>query len=125
MQAVPISCVFFRVFKQWTKLFYAAGDAMGREFGFHKETISKMAEDAGFKGIVGRTYKLPYGSWPQDKRLKEMGTYVNYFLDLSLNGFALYPVGEVLGWSQAEVDVLVAKMRRAIKDPRNRSNSDM
>ncbi len=46
-------------------------------------------------------------------------------MDLSLDGFAIYPIGQILGWSFDEVQVLVAKMRAAIRDPRNRTNSDM
>lgn len=98
---------------------------MGREFCFYQENVTKWAEDAGFRSVVGRTFKLPYGPWPKDRRLKELGTYVGHFLEMGLSGFVVYPIGEVLGWSKDEVDVLVAKIRRAFKDPKNLCNSDM
>ena len=111
--------------KQWAQLFYDAGDAMGREFRFSEENMTKWAQDAHFENITSRTIKIPHGTWPKDKRLKEMGAFIELYMDLSLDGFALYPVGQVLGWSQDEVDVLVARMRRAIRNPRNLVNADM
>lgn len=114
-----------RTYKQWADLFYEAGDAMGRDFRFDEDKMAKWGRDAGFRNIVTKTYKLPHGTWARDRRLKEMGAYVALYMDLSLDGFALYPIGEVLGWSKTEVDVLVARMRGAIKNQRNLTNADM
>lgn len=83
------------------------------------------ATGAGFSQITHRKFKLPHSSWPRDCRLKEMGAYVGLYMDYSLDGFALYPIGQVLGWTLEQVQALVAKMREEIKDPRNRNCSDM
>lgn len=83
------------------------------------------AKDAGFTNVESKTYVLPHGTWPKDKRMKEMGSYVALYMDLSLDGFALYPIGEILGWTKEEVDALVGRMRSAIMNPRNQTNSDM
>jgi hypothetical protein len=37
-------------------------------------------------------------------------------LDQSLEGFALYMLKEVMGWEYAEIQVLVAKMRQALRN---------
>ena len=113
------------IFKQWAQVFYEAGDKIGRTFRFSLEGLQKYAQDAGFENITARKYKLPHGTWPRDKRLKEMGMYVALYMDLSLDGFAIYPIGQILGWSLEEVQALVAKMRAAVLNPRNRTNSDM
>ncbi|KAF7555889.1 hypothetical protein G7Z17_g1826 [Cylindrodendrum hubeiense] len=92
-------------FTQWAQLFYDAGDKFGRTFR-----------------ITDGTMERP---WPKDKKLKRQGEFVGLYMDLSLDGFALYPIGQVLGWTLEEVQVLVAKMRSAIRNPRNLTNSDM
>lgn len=98
---------------------------MGRDFRFQEDKMTAWARDAGFENITGRTIGIPHGTWPKDKKLKEMGAFVELYMDLSLDGFALYPIGQVLGWSKEEVDVLVAKMRHTIRTPKNMVNADM
>jgi hypothetical protein len=106
-------------------VFYEAGDKIGRTFRFNEDNMVSYARDAGFTEITHKKFKVPHGSWPKDKRLKEMGKFVSLYMDLSLDGFAIYPIGQVLGWSFEEVQVFVAKMRAAIFNPKNMANSDM
>jgi len=113
------------VYRQWAKLFYAAGDKIERTFRFNEENMVEYARNAGFTEIEHRKFTIPLSPWPKDKRLKEIGLYTGLYLQLSLDGFAVYPIGQILGWSLEETQVLVAKMRSSLKDPRNRSLSDM
>jgi hypothetical protein len=99
-------------------LFYNAGDKLSRTFKV-TENMKSWAHDAGFTGVVHRMFKVPIAPWPKDKNLKQQGMYCGHYLDLSLDGFAIYPIGQVLGWSFEEVQALVAKMRAAIRNPRN------
>ncbi|KPM35803.1 hypothetical protein AK830_g10787 [Neonectria ditissima] len=112
-------------FKQWAQLFYDAGDKFGRTFRITDGTMEQSAHDAGFVDIVKKVFTIPHSPWPKDKKLKQQGSYVGLYMDLSLDGFALYPIGQVLGWTLEEVQVLVAKMRSAIRNPKNLTNSDM
>jgi hypothetical protein len=114
-----------RTFKQWAQLFYDAGDKLGRTFRITDGTMQTAAKDAGFVDIVHKVFTIPHSPWPKEKRLKEQGRFVGLYMDLSLDGFALYPIGQILGWSFEEVQVLVAKMRAAIRNPKNLTNSDM
>ncbi|KAF4996142.1 hypothetical protein FDECE_12567 [Fusarium decemcellulare] len=114
-----------KIWKQWTQLFYDAGDKLGRTFRLSDIEMEKSACDAGFADITHRVFNIPYGTWPKDKMLKQQGQYAGLYLDLSLDGFALLPIGEVLGWSFEEVEVLVAKMRAVVRNPNNWVNSDM
>ncbi|VTT58749.1 unnamed protein product, partial [Fusarium fujikuroi] len=61
---------------------------------------------------------LPVGGWPQDKKLKQIGLYNGAFIDHSIDAFAIFPIGEILGWSEEEVTILVSQMRKALKEPR-------
>ncbi|KAK4443922.1 S-adenosyl-L-methionine-dependent methyltransferase [Podospora aff. communis PSN243] len=113
------------VYKQWAKLFYDAGDRIDRSFRIDEEIMVGWASGAGFKDVTQQKFKLPIGGWPKDKRLKEMGMYTALYMDMSLDGFALFPIGQILGWTLEEVQALVAKMREAVHNLNNRSNSDM
>ncbi|RSL57317.1 hypothetical protein CEP53_006509 [Fusarium sp. AF-6] len=113
------------VFKQWSQLFYDAGDRLGRTFDITDKKMENWAREAGFIKISPKTFKLPYGGWPKDPKLKDLGRYVNFYMDMSLGGFATYPMSQILGWSLEEITVLVAKMRAAINDQKNLPNGDM
>ncbi len=113
------------IFQRWAKLFYGAGDKLGRTFKFANGNMEKWAGDAGFTDIVHKKYNIPYGNWPKDRKLKEIGQYTLLYLNVSLDGFAIYPIGQILGWSLEEVQVLVAQMRSAVNNKRNLVNGDM
>jgi hypothetical protein len=87
--------------------------------------MEQSARDAGFSDIVKKVYTIPHGQWPKDKRLKLQGQFIGLYMDMSLDGFALYPIGQVMGWTLEEVQVLVAQMRAIIRNPRNLVNADM
>lgn len=107
------------IFHDWCQLFWEAGDRLGRTF---KITLDgrqeRYAREAGFVDVVHNQWKAPIGGWPADPKLKQVGLYNGLFIDQSLDGFAVFPIGEVLGWSFEEVMVLVSKMRSALKEPR-------
>ena len=115
-----ISAERSHIFTRWCDLFYAAGDKTGRTFKFGTEgQMEKLAHETGFVDIVHEQWKVPIGGWPQDPDLKRIGLYNAHFIDQSLDGFAVFPVGEILGWSIEEVTVLVSQMRAALRDPKS------
>ncbi|KAM0546140.1 hypothetical protein ACHAO7_007934 [Fusarium culmorum] len=75
--------------------------------------------EAGFTDLISKSWKVPIGGWPQDKKLKQVGFYNGAFIDQSIDGFAIFPIGEILGWSFDEVTVLVSEMRKAFREPRS------
>ncbi|KAM5373906.1 hypothetical protein ACJZ2D_006735 [Fusarium nematophilum] len=112
-------------FRQWAQLFFDAGDKINRTFRLTDGIMQDSAREAGFEDIVHKVYTIPLSGWPKDKRLKKEGQFVGLYMDLSLDGFALYPIGQILGWSLEEVEVLVAKMRAALKNPKHLGSADM
>ncbi|KAL2672354.1 hypothetical protein Neosp_013059 [[Neocosmospora] mangrovei] len=113
------------IFKQWAQLFYDAGDRLGRTFDITDKKMGNWAREAGFTNITPKTFKVPYAGWAKDPKLKELGRYVNFYMDMSLGGFATYPMSQILGWSLEEITVLVARMRAAINDQKTFPNGDM
>lgn len=107
------------IYKQWARAFYDAGDKLNRTFRV-TEQMESWPTKAGFTNIEHKVFKLPLNPWPKDKNLKAQGAYTGLYLDLSLEGFANFPLGEILGWPQEQVHVLVANYRTAVRDPKLR-----
>lgn len=108
-----------KIFQTWCSLFFAAGDKTGRTFKIARDgQMEKLMADKGFVDVCTKTYKVPIGGWARDKKLKQVGFYSGVFVDQSLDGFAIYPVGEVMGWTQDEVTALVSHARKSLRDPR-------
>ncbi|CRK24195.1 hypothetical protein BN1723_013205 [Verticillium longisporum] len=105
------------VFKQWGQVFTEAMDRLGKtaEIGLDGR-MKRYMEQAGFEDIVVKDYQLPCGGWSSDPRLKEVGIYNLAFLEESLEGFALFLLKEIMGWEYIEIQLLVANMRKAIRD---------
>ncbi|KAK0704377.1 hypothetical protein B0H67DRAFT_497881, partial [Lasiosphaeris hirsuta] len=55
----------------------------------------------------------------KDQHLKRVGQFNGLYIDLSLDGFAVFPVGQVLGWTLEEVPALVSSMRKKLEDPKS------
>ncbi|KAJ5019772.1 hypothetical protein K4K57_010439 [Colletotrichum sp. SAR 10_99] len=114
------------IFKKWAGLFWDAGDIIGRSFrqaqykGPNEEIMMvKCMKEAGFVDIVHKKWKVPIGGWAKDPFLKQVGHYAGLFMDQSLDGWALQPIGEILGWTYDEIMVLVAEMRIALRSSKS------
>lgn len=83
--------------------------------------MKKLMKEQGFTEVVHKSYRVPIGAWAKDRKLKQVGLLNWHYIDQSLDGFAVYPMGQVLGWSREEVSELVNRMRRAIRDVRSLS----
>ncbi|KAK3493031.1 S-adenosyl-L-methionine-dependent methyltransferase [Neurospora hispaniola] len=110
------------VFKTWCQLFWAVGDKTGRTMRIGRDgTMERLMKEQGFTEVVHKSYKVPIGAWAKDGKLKQVGLLNWHYIDHSLDGFAVYPMGQVLGWSREEVSELVERMRRAIREVRSLS----
>jgi hypothetical protein len=108
------------IFKKWCKLFWEAGDKTGRSFSIARDgQMQKYIEEAGFVDVQHRWWKVPIGGWARDPLLKQVGLYNGLYIDLSLDGFALYPIGQIMGWSLDEVHELVNGMKKEFSDPKS------
>ncbi|RYC86361.1 hypothetical protein BFJ63_vAg10765 [Fusarium oxysporum f. sp. narcissi] len=107
------------IFKKCCKLFFERGRKTGRTWEIARDgRQEEYMREAGFTDLFSKSWKLPVGGWPQDKKLKQIGLYNGAFIDYSVDAFAIFPIGEILGWSKEEVTVLVSQMRKALREPR-------
>lgn len=77
--------------------------------------LEDWLRDAGFVNISTKVLPLPMGTWPKDKRLKEIGAF-NLISTLdNLEGMSVKPL-RASGWTLDEVSVLCAQVRTELKD---------
>lgn len=114
--SVPADNVLF----SWGPRFYAAGAKAGKPLDVTR-TMRASIEKAGFVDIHEKNAKWPIGAWPKMKSLKEAG-FVNMQHWLTgMEGYSMYLLtkyGDPVPWSKEEVQVYVAQMRKAVKNPR-------
>jgi len=91
--------------------------------GFKKEirvgdTLKQRMVDAGFVDVHEKVVKVPVGPWPKDPKMKEIGRYQREHMAMGIEPYTLGFIGKVLGWSEAECRILIAKV---VSDVRNRA----
>ncbi|KAF4997445.1 hypothetical protein FGRMN_3809 [Fusarium graminum] len=94
-----------------------ASNKIGRPFQDNKKN-KDIFRDAGFVDIVETVFKWPTNSWPQDKKYKEIGQWHNMNMDAfkGLESLSIAVLTRVMGWSQEEVTVFLAKVRKEFND---------
>ena len=102
---------------KFVRLFNEACSGFGRLStpGPHLEGWLK---DAGFINVAHERFRLPVGPWPKDKHLKTIGSWNLVQLEDGLEAFAFRLFTQHLGWKREEVEVLLAEVRKDLRDPR-------
>jgi ubiquinone/menaquinone biosynthesis C-methylase UbiE len=101
----------------WGDLFQKAGERMGRSFKIIEDGQSlQWLKDTGFTAVNEHRFKLPTGGWAADKKWKEIGQYNLLITENSLEGYVLFLLTQVMGWEVSEVQVFLAKTRKALRD---------
>lgn len=123
--------------EQWGKFFIEGGKKIGRSFLVVDEGTQRAGmESAGLVNIQEKDFKVsltfpwpkdlweltapqvPWGTWPKDPAMKELGRFASAAITEDIEGYILYMATKVLDWSREEVTVYGAKLRREM---RNRS----
>ncbi|ETN44930.1 uncharacterized protein HMPREF1541_09805 [Cyphellophora europaea CBS 101466] len=96
---------------RWAENLVSAMQKIGRPWPMASE-LKTMFEQAGFEKVQVEEFKRPSNDWPKDPRFKEIGRYTYLNFMEGLGGFTMGPFTRILGWSQAEVEVLLAGVRK-------------
>ncbi|KAL8690263.1 MAG: hypothetical protein Q9224_004447 [Gallowayella concinna] len=102
--------------------------AAARDFGRDPCPGPKLAgymRDAGFKDVQERKYKIPIGPWAKDKHLKTIGAWNLVQIEDGLEAFTLRLFTQVLGWKSDEVQVLLANVRKDLRNPKIHAQFDL
>ncbi|OCL12117.1 hypothetical protein AOQ84DRAFT_285851, partial [Glonium stellatum] len=93
-----------------------ACEAMGRTANVGPRLKGWM-EEAGFANVREVVVRLPFGMWPREKRMKQIGA-LNYLqFEEGMEAFSLGLFTRVLGWSVERVQLYLVDVR---KDMRNK-----
>ncbi|KAI1323971.1 S-adenosyl-L-methionine-dependent methyltransferase [Xylariaceae sp. FL0255] len=103
----------------WGILFNEASNKYGRSMSIVDDNVvPKAFEKAGFVDIKERFFKLPSTPWAKDDKLRQIGAFSRLAMEQDLDGYALYLFTNALGWSQAQVMVFLARIRKELRNPR-------
>lgn len=61
--------------------------------------------------------KIPIGTWPKDPKLKELGRWHQIAQEESMGPYCTALFSRVLGWSREDIEVLLAMIRKELRDP--------
>ncbi|KAF5573982.1 phosphoethanolamine n-methyltransferase 3 [Fusarium pseudoanthophilum] len=75
-------------------------------------------EERGYQNVTERVFKLPFNPWPKDPRMKLLGAREMENLLSGLEAMVTRMFQKGLGWTDAEVTVFLAFLRKEIKNPR-------
>ncbi|KAJ9145421.1 Sam dependent methyltransferase [Pleurostoma richardsiae] len=109
---------------RWITVFEQMGEKLGKTFSAC-ELARDAIERAGFVNVRERRIKVPIGTWPKDRDLKQWGAWNRMFLIQGLEGFAIRGLTALLGWSYEEAQVYLASMRKELTDPKVHSYIEM
>lgn len=95
--------------------FYKISRGAGLEFDMFPQ-YAGLLEQAGFVNIKTHEEPTPIGTWPKDRRLKQIGLFFELqFLEGAVDGYSLALFTRLGGWSEAETQVLLAQVRQETK----------
>lgn len=99
------------------RLLDEASTKIGRPFQDNKKN-KDILRDTGFVDVVETVFKWPSNAWPKDTKHKEIGQWQNMNLDhfKGLEALSIAVLTRVLGWSQEEVTVFLAKVRKDVNN---------
>jgi hypothetical protein len=73
-----------------------------------------MLERQGFVEIQEQVIKVPLNPWPADPHLKDIGRWYNLGLTQGLEALSLGPFTRVNLWTKADVDRLIAEVKKEV-----------
>ena len=100
---------------KWARLMMEASQQYNRPVPEYK-AYREWMEEAGFVDIQEYFLKRPINTWPKNKQLKEIGRAQLMNYSEGIEGLTIGLFTRALGWTAAEVQVLIAKLRPELKD---------
>lgn len=82
-------------------------------------SLRRWVEEAGFRVVQEQAFKMPMGTWPKDRRLKEIGALCAINIVEGFEAFTAVPFMDVLGWTKEEVAALNAAVRADVMQKRD------
>ncbi|KAF5667186.1 methyltransferase [Fusarium heterosporum] len=100
---------------EWVTKLLEGTRLVGRPFD-SADKYKEQLESQGFQNVQEVIFKWPQNTWPKDVKHKELGAWELENISSGLDGLSSAVFTRVLGWSKEELDVLLTKVRREIRD---------
>ncbi|GKT52919.1 methyltransferase domain-containing protein [Colletotrichum tofieldiae] len=108
------------IFKRWHQHMLVSSIRLGKPHGNAVDRkLAKAMVNAGYVDVVERKWPIPIGTWPAKPDMKRLGMCTLDFLEQSIEGFGLFLLKEILGFTYEEVQVTLAELRSALRNPKN------
>lgn len=91
-----------------------------KSFGKPLRVVAELADkvkSAGYVDVKEDILKVPIGAWPSDPKLRKIGQYMHVHVLDSIEPLTLALFTRVLGWSEIECQVLIAKVKEEFNNP--------
>ncbi|KAL4912989.1 S-adenosyl-L-methionine-dependent methyltransferase [Aspergillus aurantiobrunneus] len=103
------------IFEEWGRVSLDAGEKFGKSLCALDTSREGMIK-AGFVDVVERRFKVPVGGWASDPRLKQLGLYNRLQWEEGIEGWCMYLLTAVLGWTREEVELYLSRMRKGLRN---------
>ncbi|KAM5373298.1 hypothetical protein ACJZ2D_007127 [Fusarium nematophilum] len=100
----------------WMKNICEGAAKFGKPLDSPPQWLEKM-KAAGFVDVQQEIRKIPFGSWPKDPTLKEIGRHSIVQEYQLIDSYTPGIFSRVLGWDDMEIQVLIAKVKNDLKNP--------
>jgi len=110
--------------KVWCDKLLEVADRIGRT-ACPGSRLEGWVKDAGFENVAVKKFKFPLGMWPKDPVLKEVGTCNLIQMLNGLEAFSMRLLCDGDGWSEEQVHVLLAQVRKEAKSSAAHIQYDM
>jgi SAM-dependent methyltransferase len=118
---MPIACIDNSIDGQplakWTAELCRAAEQLGRPVT-NSRHYGQWMQEAGFLDVVERHFYWPLNTWPRGKKEKLVGLWAQHNLLGGVEAMSMALLTRGLKWSRSQVEVLLAGVRR---DLRNRA----
>jgi len=104
-------------FEKFSALAIEGGKKFGKSFSIAEDSETEFKK-AGFENVRYVTYKWPIGTWPKSQKYKTIGAYNRMAVEDGIEGWAMYMFTNVHGWQREEVQVLIAQIKKEVRDPK-------
>ncbi|KAF5000492.1 hypothetical protein FGRMN_1659 [Fusarium graminum] len=100
----------------WAEAVRDSSSKFGKPIDCVGQWKEKMIK-AGFVDVHEEIRKIPIGGWPKDPVMKEVGKCQMIQSCAAIDSYTPMLLGKILGWGQDEMQVLMAKAKKELRDP--------
>ncbi|KEF50943.1 uncharacterized protein A1O9_13005 [Exophiala aquamarina CBS 119918] len=100
---------------KWQNLIDEGSLQLGRRLNYAC-CFKNHLEEAGFVDIQTQVFKAPIGAWPKDRKLRDIGIFLQAQMSRALEAVTLGYFTRALGWSELETKVFLAQVRNEFND---------